>query len=110
MAIRRFAIAALSVATVFGCATTAPTEITAITGGTVIDGQGGIPIENGIILIEDDRILAVGAEGDVSIPNGATLIDVSGKTVMPGLVDVHVHFDILGHANYAHWFGEYEDR
>ena len=110
MAIKHLAIAAFGLATLFGCATTAPTDITAITGGTVIDGLGGAPIENGVVLMEGDRILAVGSSDAVSVPNGATLIDASGKTVMPGLVDVHVHFDILGHANYAHWFGEYEDR
>lgn len=110
MAIKHLAIAAFGLATLFGCATTAPTDITAIMGGTVIDGLGGAPIENGVVLMEDDRILAVGPSDAVSVPNGATLIDASGKTVMPGLVDVHVHFDILGHANYAHWFGEYEDR
>ena len=110
MAIKHLAIAAFGLATLFGCATTAPTDITAITGGTVIDGLGGAPMENGVVLMEGDRILAVGSSDAVSVPNGATLIDASGKTVMPGLVDVHVHFDILGHANYAHWFGEYEDR
>ncbi len=110
MAWKHLAIAGLSLATIFGCSSPPPGDVTAIIGGTVIDGRGGAPIENGVVLIEDDRILGVAAADDIEIPNGATQIDATGKTVMPGLVDVHVHFDILGHANYAHWFGEYEDR
>lgn len=113
MSLQHLSIAALAMAAVFGvssCATTEPTEITAITGALVIDGRGGGGIKNGVVLIEDDRILAIGAADAVTIPNRATRVDASGMTVMPGLVDVHVHFDILGHANYAHWFGEYEDR
>ncbi|MEM7330389.1 MAG: amidohydrolase family protein [Pseudomonadota bacterium] len=110
MALKQLAVAAFSLATLFGCATGPASKVTAITGGTVIDGLGGDPIVNGVVLIDGERILAVGAAEDVAIPAGAAEIDASGKTLMPGLVDVHVHFDILGHANYAHWFGEYESR
>lgn len=92
------------------CVTEPTTSITAMTDARILDGRGGAPIEDGILLFEGDRILAVGPASEIEVPNGAEIIDVAGKTVMPGLVDVHVHFDILGHANYGHWFGTYEDR
>lgn len=104
------ALVSLGALTAASCVTTPQTDIVAITGGTVIDGLGEAPIENGIVLIEEDRILAIGSRDQISIPAGAEIVDASDKTVMPGLIDVHVHFDILGHANYAHWFGNYEDR
>lgn len=92
------------------CVSTPPSDIVVITDARIIDGLGGAPMDDGVILIQDDRILAVGAADEISVPADAEIIDVDGKTVMPGLVDVHVHFDILGHANYGHWFGTYEDR
>lgn len=101
---------AISVTMAASCVTEPVSSITAITDARIIDGRGGAPIEDGIVLFEADRILAVGAASEIPIPDGAEIIDVDGKTVMPGLVDVHVHFDILGHANYGHWFGTYEDR
>lgn len=103
-------VAAVSFMLVASCVSAPTTSISAITDARIIDGLGGAPIESGTILIEGDRILAVGATEDVMVPAQAEIIDVDGKTVMPGLIDVHVHFDILGHANYAHWFGTYEDR
>ncbi len=110
MALKSFSALVVTAAVLCSCISSPPTDVSAIVGGTVIDGLGGDPIENGVVLLEDDRILAVGSAETVEIPNGASRIDASGMTVMPGLIDVHVHFDILGHANYAHWFGEYEDR
>ncbi|MCR9268387.1 MAG: amidohydrolase family protein [Hyphomonadaceae bacterium] len=92
------------------CVSTPPSDIVVITDARIIDGLGGAPMDDGVILIQDDRILAVGGADEISVPADAEIIDVDGKTVMPGLVDVHVHFDILGHANYGHWFGTYEDR
>ncbi|MCA9292532.1 MAG: amidohydrolase family protein [Phycisphaerales bacterium] len=51
----------------------------------------GPEIDRGVLVIEDGKISAVGAEGDVSIPAGAERIDVAGKVIMPGLVDTHSH-------------------
>lgn len=110
MALKSCSALVVTAAVLCSCISSPPTDVSAIVGGTLIDGLGGDPIENGVVLLEDDRILAVGSAETVEIPNGASRIDASGLTVMPGLIDVHVHFDILGHANYAHWFGEYEDR
>ena len=73
-------------------------EATVITGATVIDCAGKAPIRNGVVVIEDGRIKAVGRQGKVSWPRGARVIDASGKVVLPGLIDMHVH--------YREWQGE----
>ncbi|WP_133366110.1 amidohydrolase family protein [Qipengyuania sediminis] len=54
-------------------------------------GEGAGVIENGTIVISGDRISAVGAAGSVAVPAGARVIDMAGKTIMPGLVDAHAH-------------------
>lgn len=64
---------------------------TLIHNGTVIDGNGGSPIRNGAVLIEDNRIVAVGSAAAITVPEGASRIDAKGGTIMPGLIDTHVH-------------------
>ncbi len=63
----------------------------AITNGTVIDGRGGDPFM-GTIIIEDERITASGRQEQVTIPRDATVIDAMGGSILPGLIDCHVHF------------------
>ncbi len=84
-------------------ASVAYTQITALVGGTLIDGFGGTPIQNSVILIENERITAVGRLGELKIPDGANIISTEGQSVLPGLWDMHVHLMINGHADYAHW-------
>ena len=67
-------------------------ETKVIKCGRLIDGTGAAPIENTTVVIEDSKIKAVGK--DVEVPKGAEVIDATGKTVMPGLIDSHLH--ILG--------------
>ena len=62
-----------------------------IVGGTIIDGTGGEPIENGAIVIAGGKIEAIGPAGEVEIPEDAEKIDAAGKTVMPGIIDGHIH-------------------
>jgi imidazolonepropionase-like amidohydrolase len=69
----------------------------------LIDATGAAPIRNSVILIEGERIRAVGQLGRLAIPAGAEVISTEGKTVLPGLWDMHVHLMINGHADYAHW-------
>ncbi|HRO46714.1 amidohydrolase family protein [Agriterribacter sp.] len=65
----------------------------AITGATVIDGNGGPPLSNGCVLIRGNIIEAVGIIDAVTIPKDAERVDASGLTLMPGLMDAHFHLD-----------------
>lgn len=69
-------------------------RLLAMMADRVIDGTGQPPIDGGVILVEDDRIVAVGSEADVSIPDGAERVDLPGKTLLPGFVDAHSHITI----------------
>ena len=71
----------------------APTTTVALTGARVIDGAGGVPLEQATLLISDGRIQAVGALDAVQIPDGAERIDLAGKTIMPGLINAHAHLN-----------------
>ena len=77
--------------------------VKALVGGTLIDGFGGAPIRNSVVLIEGERINAVGQVGPLAVPAGAEVISTEGMTVLPGLWDMHVHLMINGHSDYAHW-------
>ena len=66
----------------------------AITGARLIDGTGAAPVENTTILVRDGRIAAVGRDGGVAVPDGIRTLDAAGRTVMPGLADMHVHFSL----------------
>lgn len=83
---------------------------TALVGGHLIDGWGGAPIDDSVIVIEGDRIAAVGTRAQVQIPSDAKVIDVRGMSVLPGLWDMHVHTMLLGHGDYAHWDKTYPPR
>lgn len=78
-------------------------ETMAIRGALLIDGTGGPPVANSVVLITNGKIQAVGAAGSVTIPQNATVIDASGKTVMPGLVDSHVHMRSYIAPMYLYW-------
>ncbi len=62
-----------------------------IFGGTVIDGTGVEPIQEGVIVIEEGKVQAIGRADEVEIPADAEKIDATGKTVMPGIIDGHQH-------------------
>lgn len=78
-------------------------KIKALVGGTLIDGFGGKPILNSVIIIEGERIISIGQKGTMVIPENAEIISTEGMSVMPGLWDMHVHLMINGHADYAYW-------
>lgn len=85
-------------------------KIKAMVGGTLIDGYGGKPLRNSVIIIEGERIKAIGQVGTMPIPKGAEIISTEGMTVMPGMWDMHVHLMINGHSDYAHWDTAYIDQ
>lgn len=66
-------------------------QTVAVTGGTVIDGTGADPVADGVVLIEDGRIAAVGSSSEVRIPADAQQIDAGGGWVIPGLMDANLH-------------------
>jgi len=68
-----------------------PDTTFAFTGARIITMKGEQVIEDGVIVVKGDRIEAIGKRGEVTVPGGATSIDVSGKAIIPGLVDVHAH-------------------
>lgn len=70
---------------------------TAFTGANIIDGSGADPIQNGVLLVQNGRVVAVGTKENVSIPEHTTIRDVSGKTVLPGFINAHGHVgDVKG--------------
>jgi len=76
--------------------------VTAIRAGTLIDGTGGAPLKNAVILVQGGRITAAGT--NVTVPSGATVVDLSAYTVLPGFIDAHVHLigHILGDGDWQH--------
>ena len=79
----------------------------ALVGGTLIDGTGGRPMRNSVVLVDGERITAVGTVGALPIPSGYQIISTEGMSVLPGLWDMHVHTMINGHGDYAHWDSVY---
>ncbi len=74
-----------------------------IRGGLLIDGTGAAPVPNSVITIVNGRIQSVGPEGSGTIPADAVVIDAAGKTVIPGLVDSHVHLRNYHIQDYLYW-------
>ena len=64
----------------------------AIVGARLIDGTGGDPVADSVILIDDGRIRASGPSDAIEVPDGTEVVDAAGKTVIPGLVDLHAHY------------------
>lgn len=89
----------------FSAATDNPTGSIALTGATIISMKGDEVIPNGTILVERNRIKAIGAPADVAIPPDAKKIDVQGKFIMPGMIDVHAHIGTgsNGITPHTHW-------
>jgi imidazolonepropionase-like amidohydrolase len=81
----------------------AATNATAGSSGQVLVVRGakiypisGAPIENGVLVVRDGKIEAVGAAGSITVPGDAQVIDATGKVLMPGIVDTHSHIGIIG--------------
>ncbi len=70
-----------------------PAGVVALTGARIVtmSGDDGGVIEDGVIVVDGNRIRAVGASSDLDIPAGAEMVDVAGKTIIPGLIDAHAH-------------------
>lgn len=83
---------------------------TALVGGTLIDGLGSIPIYNSVILVDGNKITATGTQTELDVPSDYKIVSTEGKTVMPGLWEMHAHLMLAGHSDYKHWDTAYPDR
>ena len=68
----------------------------AITGATLINGNGGAPVPNAAVLISAGRIIAIGPRATVQIPSGIRVIDATGRYLVPGFIDTNVHLSLYG--------------
>ena len=91
-------------ASILGTVAVGGAQDLALVGGMLLDGYEGPVIHKAAIVIEGDRIVAVGPADQVEIPNNARVIDTRGMTMLPGLIDLHVHTMFLGHGEYSEWF------
>ena len=73
----------------------ASAQVTALVGGTVVNLEGGPHLEDAVVLVDGERISAVGARGDVAIPDNAQVIDQRGQWLIPGLMNMHVHLGLI---------------
>jgi imidazolonepropionase-like amidohydrolase len=73
------------------------TGVTALVGADLIDGTGAAPIKDAVVIYEGGKIVAAGPRAKIALPAGATTVDVSGKTIVPGLWDMHAHFQQVEH-------------
>lgn len=85
-------------------------SLKALVGGRLIDGFGGQPVNNSVILVRGERIEAVGRQGQIEIPSGTEIISTEGMDVLPGLWEAHAHLMIVGHSDYDHWDRTYPSR
>ena len=69
-------------------------KMVAIVGGTLVDLDGEAPIENAVIVVNGERITAIGSAAEVEIPADAKQIDAKGKWLIPGLMNMHVHLGL----------------
>jgi imidazolonepropionase-like amidohydrolase len=105
----RYALFVMLFALTAGALAAQESKPLAITHAVLIDGNGKAPVENATVLIRDGKIVAAGPAAGIVIPKDAALIDAVGKTVMPGLADMHVHLmggwdgistDVLGYRQF----------
>ncbi len=70
-------------------------DVTALVGATVVNLDGGSPLANAVVLIEDERISAIGSADDIAVPEHATIIDTTSTWLVPGLMNMHVHLGLV---------------
>lgn len=90
-------LTALTIGAATGLSGQQPTPATtAIVGATLIDGNGGAPVADAVVVVNGGRITAAGPRTSVTVPAGATTIDGKGKFVTPGLIDTNIHLSLYG--------------
>ena len=76
----------------------------ALVGGMLLTGAEVPPVHHATVLIEGNKIVAAGPSSEIPVPPDATVLDTSGRTMMPGLIETHGHLVVLGHGSYETWF------
>ena len=76
----------------------------ALVGGMLLTGYEVPPIHHAAVLIEGNTIVRAGPASEVQVPPDATVVDTSGRTMLPGLIEAHGHIITLGHGSYDTWF------
>src|SRR4029078_10941999 len=92
----RLYLAALAGLLLAGCFSQTKSTVTVFEGARLITGDGSAPLENSAFVVDGNRFTSVGRRGDVQVPAGAAHVDLTGKTVMPTMVDLHGH---IGYQN-----------
>lgn len=82
----------------------------ALVGGTLVDGLGGAPIYDSVVLVDGNTIVDIGTVDSLPVPEGYEVISTEAMTVMPGLWEMHAHLMLTGHSDYAHWDRTYINR
>ena len=67
------------------------TAVTLFEGSRLIVGDGSAPIENSAFIVDNNRFTRIGKKGELQLPNGAARVDLTGKTVMPAMIEIHSH-------------------
>lgn len=98
--LQRFALVTIIIAVGVVAVHGRQARVVVFDGARILDGNGGAPIEGGRLVIQNGRVVAVGAQSTVAAPAGATRIDVTGKTIMPAMINVHAH---VGFEGYTSW-------
>src|SRR3989454_8995967 len=73
----------------------ASADVVVLKGATIIDGSGRAPQQNGVLVLDGERILAVGAPAKVKVPRRARVLDLTGRTIMPGIINAHGHVGLV---------------
>src|SRR3954453_24011345 len=107
-AVASFAAGAIVLLVVVGVATVSPhaqaPKRLALVGGMLLTGYEIPPIHHAAVVIEGNKIIAAGPASEINIPADATIVDTSGRAMLPGLIETHGHLIVLGHGSYDTWF------
>ena len=77
--------------------------IRVLTGATLIDGTGAAPVPDAAVVIDGDRVIAAGPRAATAWPANAEIVDVAGRTLIPGLIDAHDHMASHGYGLATGW-------
>lgn len=92
---KRVSLGLAAAALVAGCAGLNKDAVVALRGAALVDGTGAAPVPNATVVISDGKVIAAGPSATTPVPAGAKVVDVTGKTIIPGLISNHAHIGIV---------------